>query len=439
MNGAWTAIAGRAAWPRAWRLARYRRPGWALADQCVVSACNFLTIFLFARTMSTPAFGAFMIAHTGLMLLTSVQGALIVQPHNVLAAPLGGASYRRFTAALGAAQLLFTAALCAALAAAAGLLQALGAAQAGGVVLALALAAFPWLAQEFVRRVFYTHGETRAAFANDALTYGLQLAGALAAVIWLGGGADARAAFVVLGASSLAGAAAGLWQLRGHLQWNGGWLRALIAWKEAWDFGKWLLAQSLLAWMGTHGHAWVVGIMLGAEQVGLYRAATHLVNVMNPVRQAAFNYLPSRGSKVRHSDGQAGLSRWMRRTFWFLLLAPLPVALPLMLFPGPILSLAYGDRYSGPELALILALATLAQLVTFVKFTFDLGLLALRGTKSIFYVHLIPVALLFTTGIGLVYAFGIVGVPLSALLIGIAVLAATAAAYRRLAKAQEAG
>jgi O-antigen/teichoic acid export membrane protein len=226
---------------------------------------------------------------------------------------------------------------------------------------------------------------------------------------------------------------AGLWQLRHHVRIGGRGSLADLArtWREAWQFGKWLTAQNSLLWFGSQGHAWVVGILLGAEQVGLYRAAAHLANVMNPVFQTSFSYLPSRGSLAYHAGGVAGLSQWVKQASWKMLLPLAPFLVVLVGFPGPMLDLAYGDKYAGTNLALILALTAIGQFVLFSKFPFDIGLLALRSTKSIFYVYLIPVALLLTAGAALIHFLGILGVPLSALLINSALLAATWFAYRR--------
>lgn len=416
-------------------LARLGPAAWAVADQCVVSAANFLTVYVFARTMSAAAFGEFAIALTGLLLLTSMQSALLAQPHNVLGARLEGIQYRRFTTALLLAQIAGSLLLCGLLAAVGLLVGATLSPHGGSIMLALAFAALPWMGQELVRRVLYTRGESRAALANDLLTYGLQFCGAILLVRALGEDARPETALAVLGGSSLAGMAAGAWQLRGHVALRGlerAALRAALA--EVWGFGKWLSAQNALAWLGAQGHAWIVAVMLGAEQVGLYRAATHLVNVLNPIRQAAYNYLPARGSLAYRDGGRAGLSLWMGKVFRVLALAPLPLCVALVAFPGPLLVLAYGDKYASAELALILALSAAGQFFTFVKYPFDVGILALGKPRSIFLLYLVPVLMLFTTGVALVHFLGILGVPLSGILINSVLLAATVAVYLRLAR-----
>jgi O-antigen/teichoic acid export membrane protein len=407
--------------------------GWALVDQCVVSAANFLTIYVFARNLGAAEFGAYMLAYTGLMLLTSVQSALLIQPHNVLGAALSEPEYRRFTGALVLAQIVSCAAVCVALGAAGWVCEARAGSAAGGVLVALALAAAPWMGQEFVRRVLYTRSESRAAAQNDMLTYGLQLAGACALIRFWPGRVSPQHALAILGVSSVAGVLLGVVQLRSHVCFGGRggfeWIRR--TWRDVWHFGKWLTAQNVLVCFGAHGHSWIVALMLGADQVGLYRAATHLVNLMNPLLQTAFSYLPSRGSLVYHAGGVAGLATWVRKVSWLSLLAIVPFCIVLVGFPGQVLHLAYGGRYAGTDLPLILALATVGQCILFEKFPFDIGLLALRSTKSIFTVYLIPIFLLLTSGITLIHFLGILGVPLSSIVINTALLIATSFAYRR--------
>ena len=417
------------------------RAGWAVTDQCVVSAANFLTIFLLARSLDAVTFGVFMLAYTGLLLLTNMQSALVVQPHNVLAAGLGQPQYAKFTGALAILQAFYCLMVMAVLVLLGSLVAVLGATPAGHTLIALGMIAVPWMGQEFVRRVLYTRGRARAAAVNDSITYGLQLFGALvltqAAAAW----ATPASALIVLGLSSVVGVLVGLWQLRDDVRIDREvWDDRMTAWSEAWNFGRWLTAQNAMAWFGAQGHAWVVGLMLGVEQVGIYRAATHLVNVMNPLMQACFSYLPSRGSLARLTGGAAGLERWVNRTFWVLLVATVPFLVVLAGFSEEILALAYGEKFANQEhLALILSLAALGQCVAFSKYPFDLGLLALHSPRSLFYVYLIPVLLLLTVGTTLIYFLGILGVPLSGLLINSALLIATWRAYRGRMKAESAG
>ncbi|MDE3129916.1 MAG: hypothetical protein KGL16_02085, partial [Acidobacteriota bacterium] len=178
---------------------------WALADQCIVSGSNFVTIYLFARCLQPSVFGEFVLGYTALLLLTGLQGALVTQPHNVLAAALARRAYRRFTGAMAIAQLALCVVLVAALGAASVAMRALALPAAAGVLSGLAAAAAPWFGQEFVRRVLYTRGESRSVALNDLLTYGLQLAGTLTLLVRWPEHATPQAGLLVLGISSAAG------------------------------------------------------------------------------------------------------------------------------------------------------------------------------------------------------------------------------------------
>jgi O-antigen/teichoic acid export membrane protein len=407
---------------------RYDRAGWSVIDQSIVSASNFTSVLLLARFLPAAEFGVFALAQTALLLLTSLQTSLLTQPHNVLGAGLRDSEYRRFTGALVLAQLLTGTLLCAVLVPIGLALRGFGDAATGLLVLVLAGAAPAWMAQDFVRRVMYTTSDSRRAAANDLLCYGLQLAG----VVWLvrSAHASAASALAVFGISSLVASAFGAWQLRREIEFGrGAQLRRV--WSQVWNFGRWLVAQNVTVWLGANGHAWLVGGLLGTEAVGLYRAAIHLVNVLNPLRQATFAYLPARAAVAYQSRGHTGLLRWVRGISSRLFLPLVPFVLVLIVFPERILSLVYGDRFAGMGLGPILALATLAQAVSFLRYPMELAVLATGATRLLFYIHLLPVVLLPTVGAALVTALGLIGVPWSMLFISGTLFIVTCLVYRQ--------
>lgn len=411
---------------------RYDRAGWSVIDQSIVSASNFISVLLLARFLPAAEFGVFALAQTALLLATSMQTSLLTQPHNVLGAALKGGEYRRFTGALVLAQLLAATLLCAALVGVGLALRRFGDAATGGIVLALAGAAPAWMAQDFVRRVLYTTSDSRRATANDLLCYGLQLGGV--ALLVRTAYASAASALAVFGASSLVAAVFGAWQLRRQIEFGrGAQLRAQLrqTWSQVWDFGRWLVAQNVTVWLGANGHAWVVGGLLGAEAVGLYRAAIHLVNVLNPLRQATFAYLPARAAMAYRSRGRGGLPRWVRGISSRLALPLLPFVLVLVLFPERMLALVYGDRFAGMGLGPILALATLAQAVSFLRYPMELAVLATGATRQLFLIHLLPVVLLPTLGTALIAGLGLMGVPWSMLSISGVLFIVTCVVYRQ--------
>src|SRR5437899_2377209 len=69
----------------------------ALSDQVLISATNFLTGVLTARSLDKGEFGVFSSVYAVLLLANILQSTLITQAHNVLGATRKGNDYRRYT------------------------------------------------------------------------------------------------------------------------------------------------------------------------------------------------------------------------------------------------------------------------------------------------------------------------------------------------------
>jgi O-antigen/teichoic acid export membrane protein len=413
-------------------LHRFSRIQWTLVDQGVISGCNFLSIYLLARFMEVAEFGLFVVGWVLLLFFVSLQGAVICLPHNILGANQNPFRYRQFTTALGAAQIVLSVAVGMVLVLLGLLVSALSSPNYGQLLALLGLVLVPWTAQEFVRRVFYTTSDARAASLNDAVSYGLQAAGIVILVLWMGR-PSVGMALCVLGGSSFAATLLGAWQLRGHFSFNTVTLRVAVEhWKEAGDFGKWLLARNVTTWLGQYGYNWLLLVMLGPVALGTYKAAEHLLNVLNPLRLAAYSYLPPRASVVFGEGGTPSLRRWMKRVYFSLGGMFAAIALTLMLFARPLLSLAYGQKFAGMGLEWVLVLGALAAVITFVRVPLEMGLTAMKESRPLFWISLSPVMVLVAGGVVLVHFFGILGAPLASILGGSVLLALTYRMFARL-------
>lgn len=403
---------------------------WALADQTVVSAGSFVAVYLLARFMGIAEFGTYMAAWIALHFLTSLQGALLSEPHNVLGAQRDAEAYRRLTTVLAAALLTGALALGMLLVAAGGVACALEAGTLGRLLMMLGLVVIPFLAQEFVRRTLYTRSETRAACVNDAVSQGLQVLG-IATLIVSVRSPSALLALVVIGASSLAAALVGAWQLRKHV------VVAALArstrgaiWHETWFFGKWLLARNLVSWLGQYGHNWLLLALLGPAALGTYRAADHLLNLVNPLRLAAYSYLPARASRRCAEGGPDALRHWIGHVYRTVGVAFGALILLLILFSKPLLQLAYGEKFNELPLEWIIVFGGLAAVVNFARIPLEMAILAMQQSRRLFWVHVWSVPMLLTLGTGLIVRLGVFGVPISSLAIGCILLALTRRAVR---------
>jgi O-antigen/teichoic acid export membrane protein len=405
---------------------------WSVADQTVVSASNFLTIYLLARSMEIGEFGLYMAAWISLLFLVSLQSAMITEPHNVLGPAQTRDQYRRLTTVLATVLLAASVALALLLIAAGALTHTLAGGPYGRLMTLLGIIAVPWMGQEYVRRVLYTLSETRAACANDAVSYGLQVTGIML-LIGSTPRPSAAMALAILGGSSFVALLVGSWQLRDHVAFAGLRLDAgRSMWREAAGFGKWLLARNLVSWCGQYGHGWLLLGMLGPAALGTYKAAEHLLNIVNPLRLAACSYLPPRGSRVYAEGGIVALRSWVRDVYRSVGIAFAACVVVLMLFAKPLLDMAYGDRFGSQSLEWIIVLAGLLALITFGRVPLEMAIAATKQSRPLFWVHLWSVPLLVVTGPTLIHVFGIFGVPISGIIIGGVLLVLTCRALRRI-------
>src|SRR5687768_15166203 len=146
---------------------------WALSDQVLISAANFVTQVLAARALhDRPGeFGTFAVISGVLLWCNIFQSTLITQAHNVLGATRTGRDYRRYTSSTGVGQLILLGAQIV-LAGPLALFAYFAGWTSAGMLIALVPTIIAWQAMEFVRRVLYTEGRYSAAFVNDLLSYG---------------------------------------------------------------------------------------------------------------------------------------------------------------------------------------------------------------------------------------------------------------------------
>lgn len=376
---------------------------WGLADQALLSAANFVTMLLLARHLSPADFGAFTLGYTALMFTTGLQNPLITLPHNVLGVTRHGQDYTHYTTATALSQVLF---------AGGAALLALGfaaAAQVAGwdmvpVVLALAPTIVAWQLQEFARRVLYTEGRSRAAFANDALSYGGQAVG-IAALAQLGQ-LTGLTAFAVLAATSAVAALWGFWTLRSSLS-----RRIELRWLSGnWGFAKWLLGAALAASTYTMLYPVLVAAMLSLADVGAFRAVQTVLGPTHILLRAMHVSLTPRAARTYADGGPPAL-----RTFLVHVgagTAPIMGAYCLLagILAGPLLTLLYGDRYD--EFGWLLAIVALTYACAYLSALVSIGVEVMGTNGPIFRANLWSTTAALGLGAPVMHAFGLAGAAL---------------------------
>jgi O-antigen/teichoic acid export membrane protein len=386
-----------------------------------MSATNFVTVVVLARTLPPADFGAFVLAYASLLFANGLQTGLVTQPHNVLGQGRSGEDYRSYTRSTAVGQGLFSgAAALVALAVAAGAKLAGG--DASGVLVALVPALVAWQLQEFVRRVLYTEHRFGTAFAVDVVSYGGQVALVLA-LVWADR-ASAAAALYAVAVSSGAGALVGGWAVRRSLR--GRVRRAFLA--ENWAFGKWLGAAIAASWLSGWLFFYLTAVIVSASATAALKASQTVLGPLNAFLLFLVTILPISLASVREREGDAALGAELRASY----LASGPIVFSycavVAIFATPILETLYGTAYGAYGDAV--RLFAVYYVVIHAAYVVSAALSARRQTKPLFAGNVCAAVVGVAVGWPLVQAWEVNGAVVGMILSAVVLTAFFWRAYR---------
>lgn len=377
---------------------------WSMADQALISATNFVTMVLLARSLTPSAFGAFTLAYTALLFANGLQAALILHPHSVIGATRTGQDYVSYTTATAGTQLAL-ALTCGFLTVVAAIV--LGAFNFGAsrLLLTLAPAIVVWQFQEFVRRVLYTKQNVIGALLNDGVSYGGQLVGI--AALWRMGRLTEVSAIVVLAITSAVATATGLWQIRDHLTTD----VARVAWRtfiaENWRMGKWLTGSTLVSWFSGHLYPVLTAGFVSVAATGALRASQTLLGPTHILLRAVESIATPRAATEFRRAGKPALWLLLRRIMAVTAPAMALYCFAISIFAQPILAHLYGEQYSRYWWLLIIFAAT--YFLTFLYTSVSVALKAMEVTSPVFRAYVVSTVIVLTVGLAAVALFGLVG------------------------------
>jgi O-antigen/teichoic acid export membrane protein len=392
---------------------------WAVLDQGLFAASNFVLNVLLARWLSPSDYGAFSIAFAVFLLIASLHTATLCEPMLVF----GSGKYRnRLSEYLGI--LVYGNMGFAALGSLALLLASLGIALWGSIALSVVLLALA-LAGPFVlllwlmRRACYVRLDPRLAATGGAWYMILMLAGAyvLYRFEWL----SAASALGVMGISSLV---VSLW-LAARLRMERPRLRDNELLRESleshWKWGRWSTANQALAWLPSNIYFLLLPIWGGLEVAAAFKALTNLLMPMLQANAALTSLLLPILVRARENSTFGAHVRLALIPF---VLAPSLYWILLGAFHRPLVSWLYGGQYT--EHANLLWLLGLVPIAAAVRGVMAQTWKALERPDWLFVASAVSGVVAVTLGVGCVYLWGIVGAGIGFLIsqVAAAVLAA---------------
>ena len=376
----------------------------AVVDQGITSLANFLTGVILARALLPEGFGLYLLGFTIIILTLDLQTAITTTPYMVFRPQLTGDPARRYLGSTVVSQLALSAVVTMVLG-----IVALVSAGLGGspdvtsVAVALTFSIGLILLRDFIRRICFAHLQPRVALLIDTVVTVLQL-GTLLLLVALDAITVFRA-FLVMGL--VAGAVSLGWLVanRHAIDVDRSHVRPDVA--SNLRFGKWPL-MSGVAWAVTmYAYPWLLVGFEGSAAAGVWAAGLGVMALGNPLLLGLQNYLGPRIANDYARGGVDGLRRSVRVGAATLGATIGPFALVVAVFGGAIVTLIYGDPFSGN--GTLVALLMVNLVISAIAFSFSRGLFALERADDDFKVNLVALAIMVTVGVSLAYAYGVIG------------------------------
>jgi len=385
------------------------RETWPLTDQAVVSATNFITSVMLARFMGLREFGVFALAWMSVLFVNSIQNALIISPMMSIAPKQEEKDRPCYFGAVVFQELVLVS-FCFVLVFIALTLSGnyFRHADLHSLALPLAVSAFAYQMQDFIRRYFFATRQGRRAFADDALSYITQLP--ILFVLYKVGHLNSVTALWAMAGTSILGLVVG-WLWMEPLEFNRDWIKAISL--RHWRVSRWLGASAMLQW--TSGNLFVLAapVYYGAAAAGVLKAAQNLMGVTHIWFQGLDNVVPVETARHLREGGvhsmlaytRSILVKWGGLTTIF--------AIIMAAAPGFWLRLIYGSQMV--EFGYVLRLYALLYVIVFIGGPLRAGLQALEFTVPIFWSYLAMTALAFFFAIPMAKWMGLKGTMLGLL------------------------
>lgn len=393
-------------WPRRRAGAReLRQTMWIVCDQAIVSLASFITTVIVGRICGREDLGIYVLATTTFWLLAGIPNALTWTPFTSRAPRMSPERRAAYSGSITIHTVLLTA-LLAGTFLVAGLLPSTWFGQSRWFsTMCLALAPFTamMMLREHVRRICLSQ-----VAASDMLMLDGPIAVAqLLILLWLAhaGWLTATTALVAVGAACLISI---VWLIGHRADFEFRRRHAGLHWSYNLQFGRWLLAVSIVWLLGDSLYRWIVGWQYGLDGLGRFASAQAVVLFINPLLLTATNFGRALSANRLATGGMQDLRRFTIQGTVLVTFAAGAAFLVLAAIGGPLVRLIFGDQYS--DLGGVVATLCLGMLVRIAGVPIDASLAALRQGRAMFIAIVVQLAVVILAGVPLIARCGLNGV-----------------------------
>ena len=315
-----------------------------LLDQMGVSGSNFLTGILITRFAGLEAYGNFALGWMGLLFVSGLQHAFILNPMMSLGPKQHAKKQKNYYQVTQQIQLIF-------LVLAAALIslfvwfsdQWFSGWQVGFLFPVLPVAILAFCLQEYYRRYFFIQQQALYALIIDIIAYGGLIAGIFG--LHLFETLTVGKVFGVVGSSFFLSATLGLLLAKISFR-SSGPLISTIA-RKHWRFSSWLVGTALLQFFSSNYFLLAAAALLGPVALGALRMAQNLMGITHILFQAMENTVPVQAAKALTHDGYPGMLAYLKAVSLKAGTIVGIILLGVALFATPLIKLVYGADYES--------------------------------------------------------------------------------------------
>ena len=359
-------------------LIKYGYVNWSMADQCIVSAGNFLLNVILVRSLGIGEYGKYSLVWLLVLLICNIQMSLILIPMMSLGPKQSPDCCHNYYNVVAIHQCIFSVFCFFTIFISFSVLDTINASwnlKQISFVVSVTVVCVQF--QEFIRRYLLTKGSFGMALLTDAVRYiGLLI---VLLIFEHVSKTNINEVLWIMSSFCLFATCIGCLDCC-HFRHNASHHLEIL--QRNWSFSKWILASNVINFASGNIYLVPLSFLGGKESVGAIRAVLTLTGVFNPLLAGLENFMP-RISSLRFKDlGIQGLMTYIRNWCVYGTLILGVIWIIGVYFSDFILKVAYGESYLW--LSNLLIVAFIIVIASFVGTPIGIALRTIEKTNIIF-------------------------------------------------------
>jgi O-antigen/teichoic acid export membrane protein len=384
-----------------------QKSGLSVFDQAIVSGTSFATSVLLGRCATQEELGVYYLALSVYYFVRGIQEQLVAAPYMIYCSRQSDDQRAEYAGSALLHQCGVVIVMAVVLVGA--LATGIAPRAAEAAFWLLVFAAPPLLVREFVRQISFAHLDLGRAIAVDIAAAVLQLV----TLVILAATGHLTVTTTLATLAICSGLPTIGWLATTRQPMVGKMAAALKHWKHNWLFARWALASQLLANTTPYVMPWVVALIHGEAQTGVFGACSTLVGLSNTFLQGLCNFLSPRAAQAYARGGLAELRSVLLKTAGLFAATLGSLAVVAFLVGEEIAVVLYGPQFAGA--GMIIGVLSLSVLANSVGVTAGNGLWAMERPSANFVADLFSLAVVVIATIALVPVWGPLGAAIATL------------------------